>query len=150
MHGYKTAFIFILIFAVGYFLGYGYSSFFAGRGRHQLRERILTEHLEQVNSDLRAAHAAQREAAQRSARLQAELQRIAEYARSIETGTERIEARTGDLAERLDGIIEQSGKLTDGIDNAFDSLEESRILLGELGTILRSLPTGIRNTNPES
>ena len=128
--------IIVLSYAAG--LVPGISCLFTGRGDYKLRER-----LEQVNRDLGSAIDAQREAAERAGGLQTELQRITEYARSIETGTGRITAGAGSLAERLDRTIEQSGIIGDGIDRASFSLEESRILLGELGTILHGLQNGL-------
>jgi len=102
----------------------------------------LREHLEQVNRDLNTAIGAQREATERASRLQTELHGIRDYARSLEEGTRRVEARAGSLADKLDGIAERSGELTDGIKRASGSLEESRVLLDELGVILRGLPAG--------
>ena len=136
-----------LLFFIGLVLGIAMAALYFGRGAGTSAE--LRERLEQVNRDLESAHAAQREAAERASRLQTELQGITEYARIIEAGTGRLEARAGNLAERLDGIIEQSGELTLGIDRAYDSLEESRILLGELGILLRALPGDRRTENHE-
>ena len=128
------------------------AAFFFGMGSGESGEP--RERLEQVNRDLGSALDSQREAAERASRLQTELQGITDYARSIEAGAGRLEARAGNieartesLAERLDGIIEQSGELALGIGRATDSLEESRILLDELGILLRSLPTDRRIDN---
>jgi predicted nuclease with TOPRIM domain len=141
MHGKKTLFI-ILVFVVGLVFGIAAAALFFGirAGKPGSGESAeLKFHLEQVNRDLESALNAQREAAERASRLQAELQGITDHARIIEAGTGRLEAGVGVLADRLSGIIEQSGELADGIDRAVDSIEESRILLGELGTILRGL-----------
>jgi predicted nuclease with TOPRIM domain len=137
----KKNWIFILIFSVGLVFGIASSAFFFGirAGKPGAGDSELKFRLEQVNRDLESALHAQREAADRASRLQAELQGITDYARIIEAGTGRLEAGAGILADRLHGIIEQSGELADGIDRAVDSIEESRILLGELGTILRSI-----------
>lgn len=99
----------------------------------------LGKRLEQVNRDLGSALSSQREASERAARLQEELQGIAEYARILKTGTGHIETGIGAFADNLGGIAVQSGELADGIDRSYNSLEESRILIAELGTILRSL-----------
>ena len=130
----------VLGFALGT-LGFGIRE---NRERRDLRKR-----LEQVNRDLRTAIDSQREAAERASRLQAELQGITDHARILEEGTRRIEARagnlearTGNLAEQLGGIADRSGELADGISRSSGSLEESRILLDELGTLLRRLPAG--------
>ena len=113
-----------------------------GTIRRNWESRELRQRLEQVNRDLRTAIDSQREAAERASRLQAELQGITEYARSLEAGTRRAEARAGNLADYLDGIADRSGELADGINRASDGLEESRILLDELGTLVRGLPGG--------
>ena len=109
----------------------------------------LHGYIEQVNRDLGAAIDSQREAAERASRLQADLRGITEYARNLEERSGQLAARTGSLeiragglSEQLGGIIGQSGELTDGIIRAQDSLEESRVLLDELGTVLRRLPGG--------
>jgi len=122
---------------LGLFLGALGSRIMGSGESAELRERF-----EQVNRDLRTAIDSEREAAERAAGLQTELQGITDHARILEAGTQRLEARTGNLAKQLDGIAHQSGELADGIGRASDSLEESRILLDELGTILRGLPAG--------
>ena len=129
--------------ALGFFFGTFGVRFFAGRSDSgELRERF-----EQVNRDLGAAIESQREASARAIRLQTELKGVTDYARDLEEGIRRLEAgigifeaRTGSLALQLDGIIDESGKLADGINRANDSLEESRLLLDELGEIIRGLP----------
>ena len=103
-------------------------------------EGDLARRLEQVTGDLFSAIESQREAGERAALLQGELQRITDYAGSIEEGAGRIEAGSRNLAEQLSGIIDKSGDLRDGIDRAYDSLEESRVLLNELRTIIQGLP----------
>ena len=141
----KTLRIFIAFFA-GLVIGLALGAVGAGiRNPAELRK-----HLEQVNRDLGAAIDAQREAAERASGLQAELHGIRDHARSLEEGTRRVEARAGSigaradsLADNLDGIAERSGELADGIKRASGSLEESRILLDELGIILRGIPAGI-------
>jgi len=114
----------------------------------------LTNRLEQVNRDLDAAIGSQREAGERASRLQAELLLVTEHARSLEEGIKRLEAgigsfeaRTGNLAVALDRIIDESTELADGIVRAQDSLEESRILLDELGTLLFALPGSLGREN---
>ena len=129
----------LLSFFAGLALAFAIQALGAGYGGSGSK-RELRERLEQVNRDLDAAIHSQREAGERAARLQAELQGITEHARSIEEGTRRAEARAGNLARQLDGIIDQSGELADGIGRAQGSLEDSRVLLDELGTLLRSLP----------
>jgi chromosome segregation ATPase len=141
---FKWIFIFFL---VGLVLGASGTAFYFRRGAGESRE--LRERFEQVNRDLGSALAAQREAAERAARLQTELQGITNYARSIEAGTGRIETRAANLTERLDGAIVQSGELFLGIDRASDSLEESRVLLVELGTLIRTLPGDRGAENPK-
>ena len=131
----------VIAFAAGVALGLALGTLGA-RSRGSGESAKLREHLEQVNRDLGTAIGAQREAAERASRLQAELHRITDYARNIEEGTRRIETRAGSLAEQLDGIAVRSGELADGIQRASGSIEESRILIDELGTILRSLPGG--------
>ena len=137
----------LFAFIAGFALCLSISSLAAGFGRYN-EGRELRACLEQVTRDLSSAVESQREAAERAFRLQTELQGITEYARILEEGTRQLEARAldleargGSLAEQLDRIIEQSGELTDGINRAYDSLEESRVLLDELGTLLRSLPS---------
>jgi len=145
---YPVLFTFIAGFAMGT-LG---AKFGSRDERRELRER-----LEQVNRDLNAAFESQREAAERASRLQTELQGITDHARILEEGTRLIAARAGSaeargrsLAEQLNGIIDESGELRDGINRANGSLEESRILLDELGTLLRILPgnSGEENQQP--
>jgi len=151
----KKPFFFILFaliagFVFGLFIGtYSARSFFERSGSGELRARF-----EQVNRDLGTAVDSQREAAERASRLQAELRLLTEHARDLEMGIRRLEAgvgnfetrtgnleaRTGILAAQLDLIVDESGELADGIIRAQDSLEESRILLDELGIVLRSLP----------
>ena len=139
----KTWRVFIA-FVAGLVLGLALGALGAGiRGNGGSAE--LKQRLEQVNRDLGTAIDAQREASQRASRLQAELQGIADHARSLEEGTRRIEARAGNLAEQLNGIAARSGDVADGIHRASGSLEESRILLDELGLILGSLPAGFGN-----
>ena len=138
MNDKKPFFFAILALIAGLVLGFFLGTLgagFRGGDRGELRERF-----EQVNRDLDTAISAQREAAERASRLQAELQGITEYARKLEEGTRRIEIRAGSIADQLDGIIDQSGELADGIDRAGDSLKESRILLDELGIVLRTVP----------
>ena len=140
MNGKQKFFLFLFIFIAGIVLGLVLPNlgrrFFrkSGGDPAELRERF-----EQVNRDLRAAVDAQREAERRASRLQTELQGIAEQALSIEAGTRRAEERAGGIAAQLDGAITQSGELSAGINRASDSLEDSRVLLNELGAILRSL-----------
>jgi len=139
-------FCFIFVFIAGLAIGLIIGTLGPGFRRDgQLRERF-----EQVNRDLGAAIDSQREAAERAARLQTELQGITEYARILEEGTRRAEERTASLTEHLDGIIAQSGELADGINRASDSLEESRILIDELGTLLGALQAngGTENNRP--
>ena len=138
---------FVAGLALGVFLG-ALGAGIMGIGRLDSGETTeLRERLEQVNRDIGTAVDAQREAAERASRLQTELQGVTDHARIIEEGTRGLAARTGiaetrsgDLAEQLGGIIDQSGELTDGINRASGSLEESRVLLAELGIILRGLP----------
>jgi len=140
LNGKQKFFLFLFIFIAGIVLGLvipNLAARFFRKSRGDTAE--LRERLEQVNRDLRAAVDAQREAERRAARLQAELQGIAEQARSIEAGTRRAEERAGGIAAQLDGAIAQSGELADGIGRASDSIEDSRVLLDELGAILRSL-----------
>ena len=127
-----------LVFAAGLILGLALGAL--GSIRRGGERRELRERLEQVNRDLRAAINSQREAADRASRLQAELQGITEHARSLETGTRRAQTRAESIAEHLNGIADRSGELADGINRASGSLEESRSLLDELGTLLRGLP----------
>ena len=140
MNGKKSFFLILFVFiigiALGIFLGTRGTGFFRDRGRtdSELRERF-----EQVSRDLESALQSQREAERRASRLQAELQGIADQARSIEEGARSAQGRAGDIAEQLDAIIDQSGELTDGIIRASGSLEESRILLDELGVIVLSI-----------
>jgi len=138
----------ILFFGAGLAVGLIFGNFSAehsGSGEH----KQLREHLEQVNRDLASAINSQREAAQRATKLQEELYGITDYARRIEAGTGRAEERAGSLTQRLDRIIDQSGVLADGINSASGSLAESRILIDELGIILRSVPGGNRKENQE-
>jgi len=140
LNGKQKFFLFLFIFIAGIVLGLvlpNLASRFFRKGGGDSAE--LRERFEQVNRDLRAAIDAQREAERRAARLQTELQGLAEQARSIEEGTRRAETRAGGIAAQLDGAIAQSGELADGIGRASDSLEDSRVLLDELGTILRGL-----------
>ena len=129
----------LFAFLAGLVIGLALWAFGSGisgsANRRELRER-----LEQVNRDLNAAIDSQREAERRASRLQEELQGIADHARSLEEGTGRAEGRAGNLAQQLNGIINQNGELADGINRASGSLEESRILINELGILLRSLP----------
>ena len=126
-------------FGIGLVLGLTLGAFRSGI-RSSGERREFRERLEQVNRDLGTAIESQREAAERASRLQTELQGITDHARSIEEGTRDAEARAGSLAQHLGGIADKSGELADGINRASDSLEESRILLDELGTIIRGLP----------
>ena len=136
MNDKKPLVIVLFVFAAGIVLGFLFGTLGAGyRNSGELRE-----YLEQVNRDLDSAVSSQREAAERAARLQAELLGITEHARRIEEGTRRTEARTESLAKNLGGIAQASGELADGISRAHISLEESRILLDELGTLVRGLP----------
>jgi len=129
VNGNKTLY---LVLFIGFFvLGLSLGSL-AGYGNWGGR-RELTERFEQVTRDLASAVESQREASDRAARLQTELQGLNDYAGRIQDGTRS-------LADQLDRIIDHSGELSDGISRAYDSLEESRILLDELGTIIRSLP----------
>jgi chromosome segregation ATPase len=140
MNGKPKFFLFLFIFIAGIVLGIVLANLggrFFRRGGGDSAD--LRERFEQVNRDLKSAIDSQREAERRAARLQTELQGIAEQARSIEEGTRRAEERAGGIAAQLDGAITQSGELTDGINRASDSLEDSRVLLDELGTILRGL-----------
>jgi predicted nuclease with TOPRIM domain len=149
MNGNKVFFV-IFIFGASLVFGFAITALFFGirTGKSIPGESAeLKRSLEQVNRDLESALAAQREASERASRLQAELQGITEHARIIEAGTGRLEAGVGILADRLSGAIEQSGELADGIDRAADSIEESRVLLSELGTILRSLSAGSGTEN---
>jgi len=128
---------------LGLILGAFGTRFFPGQpGSGELKYR-----LEQVNRDLNTAIDSQREAAERAAKLQTELNFLTEHARNLEVGIRRLEAgigsaetRTGNLAVQLEGIIDESGELANGINRAFGSLEESRDLLDELGAVLRGLP----------
>jgi len=132
----KKILFFVCFFIAGVVLGLVLGNLGTGiLGNRELRKR-----LEQVNRDLRTAIESQREAAERASGLQTELQRVRDHAGNIEAGTGRLEARTGSLAEQLDGIAHRSGELSDGINRASDSLEKSRVLLDELGVIVRSLP----------
>jgi len=140
LNGKKFLFVFLL-FAASLVVGYAFGAFGAKFRWAGESERLRT-YLEQVNRDLGAAIDSQREAGERASRLQEELQGITEYARSLEAGTRRAEARAGSLAKQLDGIIDQSGELRDGIDRASGSLEDSRLLIDELGTLLRLIPGG--------
>ena len=151
MNAKKTFFLVLFTLVTGLVLGFLFGTFGPGffAGRPDSREL-----LEQVNRDLDAAIESQREAAARAARLQTELQGVTEHARNLQEGIRRLEAgigsfeaRTGNLALQLDGIINESGKLTDGINRAHDSLDESRILIDELGVIIRGLPGSIRQEN---
>ena len=138
-----AAFSFIAGFVLGIFI---FASFNGNRAGHSASESAeLRNRLEQVNRDFETALASQREASERASGLQAELSWLTDHARSLEMGTAGLAARAGNLADRLDGIAEQSGKLRSGIERAADSLEESRILLGELGTILYGLQTNRGN-----
>ena len=135
----KKPYCFLLAaFAAGFVLALALGALGAIRSRGERRE--LRERLEQVNRDLRAAIDSQREAERRASGLQAELQGITEHARKLEEGTRRAETRAGSLAEQLSGIADRSGELSEGINRASGSLEESRVLLDELGTLLRILP----------
>ena len=136
--------LFIIFFIAVYLIGlaFGYLSRTEPVADHELRELF-----EQALGDLNTAVESQREAAVRAARLQSELQGITDHAGFIQEGTGRIEARAvsledrgRDFADQLNRIIEQSGELSDGINRAYDSLEESRILIDELRIILQSLP----------
>ena len=145
LNGKIFLFILCVVFAAGIVLGAALGALGAGR-RGNSERNDLRYLLEQVNGDLRTTIESQREAADRAARLQAELQGITEYARKLEEGAGRLESRTGDietragnLSQQLDGIIDQSGELAEGINRASGSLEESRILLDELGIVLRGL-----------
>jgi len=142
----KSFFFVLFVFIAGLALGF----FIGALGGRSRGNGELGARLEQVNRDLSAAVESQREAAQRAARLQTELQGITDYARSLEEGTRRAEARTASIAEHLDGIIDQSGELADGINRAYDRIEESRILLDELGTLLLGLQGngGTQNQKP--
>jgi len=140
LNGKQKFLLFLFIFVAGIVLGIVLTNLgpgFLRKGGGDSAE--LRKRFEQVNRDLRSAIESQREAERRAARLQTELQGLADQARSIEEGTRRAETRAGGIAEQLDGIITQSGELTEGIGRASDSLEDSRVLLDELGTILRSL-----------
>ena len=135
---------FIAVLVFGFYAGILGAGASAKSGSNDLGKR-----LEQVNSDLGAAIQSQREAGDRAARLQEELRFVTEYARILEEGsgklaarTDSLEARAGNLSDQLSGIESLSGELTSGIIRAQDSLEESRILLDELGTVLRGLPGG--------
>ena len=141
MYGKWQIFVFILVFIFGIVVGNISSSLFHRADSRTLRgeSRELQHHLEQVNRDLAAALYSQRESAERAFRLQTELAFITEYARNLEEGTGRTALRAGNITERLDGIIEQSIDLFIGIDRAYNSLEDSRILIGELGTIILKL-----------
>jgi len=134
-------FIFIVGLALGLFLGLKGPGFFRSRGR---TDADLRERFEQVSRDLKSAIDAQREAERRATRLQAErlqaeLQGIADQARIVEEGTRRAQGRADSIAGQLDVIIDQSGELSSRINRASTSLEESRILLDELGTVVRGL-----------
>ena len=130
-----------MLIAAGLIIGYATGTLGA-KFRWAGESKQLRKHLEQVNRDLGAAIDSQREAGERASRLQEELQGITDYARSLEAGTRRAEARAGSIAKQLDGIIGQSGELRDGIDRASGSLEDSRLLIDELGTLLRLIPGG--------
>jgi len=140
MNGKQKFFLFLFIFIAGIVLGVVLSNLGPRLFRKSTGDSAeLRERFEQVNRDLKSALDSQREAERRAARLQTELQGLADQARSIEEGTRRAESRAGGIAEQLDGIITQSGELSDGIGRASDSLEDSRVLLDELGSILRGL-----------
>ena len=132
---FRSLFIFILGLVFGLVLAYFGSRYWRGR----TTDTELRERLEQVSRDLQSAIESQREAERRASRLQSELQGIADQARFISEGTRRVEERAGNIAEQLDGAAFQSGELTDRINSASSSLEESRILVDELGTLVRSI-----------
>ena len=147
MNAKKTFFVVLFTLVAGIVLGIFLANFSSRFFARRTTDGELRERLEQVNRDLGAAIESQREAAERAARLQTELQGVTEHARNLEAGIRRLEAgigsaeaRTGNLAVQLDGIIDESGKLTDGINRAHGSLEESRLLIDELGVIIRGLP----------
>ena len=134
--------------AFGVGLALGLALGIVGAGRRGTAERWeLRKRLEQVNRDLGAAIDSQREAAERASRLQTELHGITNNARSLEEGTRRAEERADSLALQLGGIANQSGELSNRINRAQDSLEESRVLLDELGALLYSLPGVIGKEN---
>ncbi|MCL2833689.1 MAG: hypothetical protein FWD78_11005 [Treponema sp.] len=146
MHEKKLVYIIAVSFICGLVPGLLLYAFSAGTRWHiadsaAAESAGLRERLEQVNRDLGSALSSEHEASERAARLQEELLGIAAYARSLEAGTGRIETGIGNLADELGAIIVQSGELSGGIGRAFDSLDESRILLEELGIIIRGLQT---------
>ena len=136
-------------FAAGLVLGICACALFFTVGQRSERGR-LTKRLEQVNIDLERTRSAQRDASERARRLQEELAGITEYARSLESGSRRSALRAGELTERLGSIIEFSGELEHGIERAQSSLNDSRVLVDELGTILRGIQVvgGTENTKP--
>jgi len=145
----KKLFLLVLfVFIAGAFLGLAMGAFCPEFCFGRLSSSAeLRKHLEQANRDLLTAIDSQREAAERASKLQAELQGITEYARELERGTRYAEARAESLADKLSGAISQSGELRDGINRAHHSLAESRILLDELGNILRGVPGNIGKEN---
>jgi chromosome segregation ATPase len=143
----KLCFIIFFTLITGLVLGLFFGNFGAGFFFGRSSSGELRERLEQVTRDLDAAIGSQREAAERASRLQTELRFLTEHARNLEEGIRRFETRTGSLAVQLDGIIDESGKLADGISRAQDSLEESRLLLDELGIIIRGLPGNLAKEN---
>ena len=139
MNGKKSFFIILFVFIIGLVLGFFLGTKGTGFFRRGSTDTELRERFEQASRDLQSAIESQREAERRASRLQTELQGIAEQARNIEAGARSAEARAVSVAEQLDLIISESGELADGINRASGSLEESRILIDELGDIVRSL-----------
>ena len=143
----KTRLVLIPFFAG---LAIGFASGFAGwRIRVDAESSSLGAHLEQVNRDLDGIVSAQREIAGRASGLQAELSGIRDSAENIERGAGQITKRSENLADRLDGIVINSGELTYRIEQAESSIAESRILLDELGTILRGISASIADENAQ-
>lgn len=133
----------ILIFAAGVVLGGIVSGLCFAAGSFRDRERIgreLRERAAAAYRDIDAARAAQREAQDRTRRLQEELARVVEYAERIEEGTRGSQDRAGELAAIIDRAVEFSGNIESGIGSAQNSLDESRELLAELGSLLQRLP----------
>lgn len=110
-------------------------------------QRSAGERAASLTRNIDEAHRAQRDAEERALQLQTELARITAYAHDIENRARTVEERINSLTDTFGGAVTISVELGAGIERAQDSLETSRDLLTELGTILGNLQE--RNGTPD-
>lgn len=132
--------LFSVIFLCGFIAGASASWILLAR-HYRLERNELSDRAVQAYRDLWEARSAQRDAQERAVRLQEELGRLADYAADIETRARKAEDRAIDLVGSIRNAQDECGELQKGIGRAQSSIDESGILIAELGNLLRSLQT---------